>query len=95
MKKWFVGILLILVCASCARKRDFFNIVRDCTGTYLRKDNVDWKVCNPQKLNLFFTGQQVKVYYNPVENCDNNNPVDSTCLLFHDFQGNIEIVSVE
>ena len=68
-------------------------IVKDCTGTYLQKDNVDYLVCNSSILDEYAAGDKIKVEYDLLTECFGliEGPV---CLLYHPFESRIEITKI-
>jgi hypothetical protein len=67
-------------------------VVTDCTGTYLRQDGNDYKVCNYEKLDGFANGQTVSVTYSTISDCDD---FLYACDMLHVFEGWIEVETVE
>lgn len=69
-------------------------IVRDCTGTYLQKDNKDYLVCNDEILASFEDGDKVKVEYDLLTDCFGliEEPV---CLMIHPYESLIEITEIK
>ncbi len=69
-------------------------VVRDCTGTYLRDNGSDFYVCNEEILSSYSTGDKVKVQYDVLTECFGliEQPV---CLLYHEFEDKIEIIKIK
>jgi hypothetical protein len=44
-------------------------LIKDCTGTYLRMDGKDFKVCNIGKLIFFSAGTTVNSTFKKIDNC--------------------------
>jgi len=87
--KTIITFLLALVFFSCEKSEGIeATVVKDCTGSYLRINNEDWRVCNRSALNKFEDGQVVKATFSNLTECDNNEIV---CLMFHPSAGNIKV----
>jgi hypothetical protein len=69
-------------------------IVRDCTGTYLRQDNNDFKVCNPEKIESYADGQIIQATFSNAKECENSSVDDYICNLYHPFEEVIVIKNV-
>lgn len=66
-------------------------IVRDCTGTYIRIDNkVDYLVCNAEILSEKKEGESVSVIYDFEKTCDELDN-KATCMIYHEHKGKIRI----
>ena len=96
MKKQLFLILgmILLVSFSCDKKTQKMEIVRDCTGTYLKKDGKDHYVCNESILSSYNAGDKIKVQYDVLTDCFGliNQP---TCLLLHEYDDKIEITKIK
>ena len=82
------------VISSCGKFGNKMEIVKDCTGIYLQKDNVDYKVCNEEILDGYSAGDKIKVEYDLLSECFGliGEPV---CMLFHPYESNIEITKIK
>lgn len=74
--------------ASCSPKTfSSLTVIRDCTGTYLRKDSVDYPVCNPLVLSKINDGSMVRV---SIKNHSINSTCEAQegirCMMIHPFQ---------
>ncbi len=69
-------------------------VVRDCSGVYLKKDGKDHYVCNDEILSSYATGDKVKVQYDVLTECFGliDQPV---CLLYHEYEDKIEITDIK
>lgn len=70
------------------KKVTFF---RDCTGSYIRLDAKDYKICNYQDVKKYETGDVLMVSYDSIGNCENINPEQLTCKMAHMFEYNVHI----
>ena len=90
----FLFTFFLFLTVSCDKKTQKMEVVRDCTGTYLKKDGKDHYVCNESKLSSYASGDKVKVQYDVLAECFGliDQPV---CLLFHEFEDKIEITKIK
>jgi hypothetical protein len=61
---------LILMAFSCRKEPEQMTVLRDCTGVYLRLDNKDYHVCNPEKVSSFPDGAVVTASFKRVNECN-------------------------
>ena len=66
-------------------------VVKDCTGSYLKIDGQDFFVCNAEKLNDFKDGEEVQVTVNMSEECN----LTGICLLYHPNSGYVEVTNIK
>ncbi|MGB4773826.1 MAG: hypothetical protein WBP45_01520, partial [Daejeonella sp.] len=60
----FVTALLLIIIISCKKENlETMIVVKDCTGTYLRLNNKDYKVCNFKTVVSFKEGEKVKASF--------------------------------
>lgn len=96
MKKFFFLLLAssLLTFYSCSK--DFLQveatIERNCTGTYLKVDDVFYYICNQDKVSSYTNGQAISVSYAALEGCK-TKPV-ATCDLNFGHEGIIEIKEI-
>ena len=70
-------------------------VVKDCTGTYLRIDSKDFKVCNEGEFVSLETGTYVRADFNVVEACSKPNSETPICYMLHETEGAIEVFNLE
>jgi hypothetical protein len=85
-------IALLVLTTSCKKNLEGAEVVRDCTGTYLRIDDEDFKVCNDEILDDYTEGASVNVRYKKVQDCEDDGAV---CMLYHRYSASIEITEVK
>ncbi|MCH5598520.1 hypothetical protein [Niabella ginsengisoli] len=68
-------------------------IVRDCTGTYLRHNNLDYQVCNKKLLKKFNIDEMVIVSIKKLKTC--YEEIGEICLLEHENEGWVKVLSVK
>lgn len=69
-------------------------IVRDCTGSYLRFENKDYHVCNPEQIQLYPNGATVYARFKQIEECNGTAVQGYICKLYHANEGWITIEKV-
>jgi hypothetical protein len=89
----FTGLCFaILSCKKVANVEA--TIVRDCTGTYLRFDSKDYRVCNHDKLASYPDGKKLVVSFKKVNQCNGSAADEIVCYMFHENEGWIEVLKV-
>lgn len=83
-----ISVLLTFGCADSIHHNAL--VIHDCTGTYLRYEDRDDKVSNPELLESVESNTiiDVKVIYLK------DYSIDFACLLWHDFDRWVEIEEV-
>ncbi len=69
--------------------------IRDCTGSYIRFDNKDLKVCDYKELENYKTGDVIKVVYKRIKECTSISPDELTCKMAHSFEGYIDVIKTD
>lgn len=93
MKNNILFIILASALFSCSKTIEKNAVViKDCTGSYIRQDSVDYFICNDDMVAAIENGTEVSVTFKTVENCD--QPDDAICLMLHLSEGNIEITKL-
>ena len=95
MKTLVIIIFSILTLASCNKITEpvtTVQIERNCTGTYIKIDDENLRVCNPGKLNSFDDGSFVHVNYEEVDACNIND--NYMCMLYYPSHGSVKITAV-
>ena len=92
----FFGIFLLPVALglpSCSKvNTQSMKVIRDCTGTYLRADGQDFRVCNTSALGNFDDNEVIHVTVEKVEHCD--PPAEAICLMAHEHRGLVKVREV-
>ncbi len=69
------------------------NIVRDCTGTYIRiAGKGDFLVCNDKLIKDKKDGEKLNVSYEMTKDCSERDGI-VTCMMYHENKGLIRITS--
>lgn len=88
------GAFFALILASCDKSKVKMEVVRDCTGVYLRdKAGKDFKVCNEDRLSSYSTGTKIRVSFDNLNECSGLIE-DPSCTEEHLFEGKIEITNI-
>ncbi len=92
-KIWFLIGSSMIILPACSDKESLQLIVsRDCTGTYLKQAEWDYKVCNPEKIAAYADGQNILVSFAISENCE--DPSAFACKLYHPYKNWIFIQEI-
>lgn len=84
----------VLLVESCDKSKVRMEVVKDCTGTYLRaKSGLDYKVCNYTLLDSYADGTKIKVSYDNLSECFGLLE-PSSCETAHVSEGVIEITKI-
>jgi hypothetical protein len=70
-------------------------IIKDCTGTYLRLNGKDYKVCNVEKVSRYQNDIDVSVSFKELKNCDGLGNIVPVCYMLHHFESWIEIEKIK
>lgn len=90
------GLLIALFISSCYRNDMApVEVVKDCTGTYVKMGESDYKVCNVEKLDSYENGTAVLISYELMDSCDNPNLPPTFCELYHPYEGWVNITELE
>ena len=93
---YILTLLITLTFFSC--KKDLTKnatVIKDCTGTYMRLNGKDYKVCNIEKVSSFQIGITVLVSFKKLKDCEGSGNIVSTCYLLHQFESWIEIKNIK
>jgi hypothetical protein len=88
-------VVLITILLSCQKKRNrTVTVERDCTGTYLRLDGKDYRVCNLEKVSSFSDGAFVTATFKKIKECNGSAKDSIVCEMLHINEGwiNVEII---
>jgi hypothetical protein len=70
-------------------------IIRGCTGTYLRIDGKNYKVCNLEKVASFTNGTTVEASFKKISGCKGSGNFPVTCYMGYDFDSWIEVKRIK
>jgi len=92
MRKLVFFFFLFALISSCGQSKEITaSLVSDCTGTYIRHLNVDWKVCNDRDVPLSTNGLEVQIKYKDVKECSDTT---ARCIWYHPFAKSVLIRKV-
>ncbi len=85
---------LLIVASGCDKSKVRMEVVKDCTGVYLRNNSgQDYKVCNEERLDGYADGRKIKVRLDNLNECFGLIE-DASCTETHVFEGNVEILEI-
>lgn len=86
----------MLILFSC--KKELYKtatVIADCTGTYLRCDGRDYKVCNLEKVASFPSGTTVEATFKKITECKGSGNFTVTCYMYHQYDSWIEVEKIK
>ena len=94
------NLLLLIVLTffiTCKTKKDAVEnttaqIIRDCTGTYIRMNEKDYKVCNEKTIENIESNTTVNLAFKSVENCPVKDDI-VMCMMYHETEGFVEVIN--
>jgi hypothetical protein len=95
MKKFaFIAISIVFISFGCDKEKQRMEVIKDCTGVYLRtKGGQDYKVCNDELLENITGGTKIKVTFDNLDECFGILE-PPTCSETHTFEGKIEVTEI-
>lgn len=91
-----VAAALLLSFSSCQKDTyEIVTVVRDCTGTYLRLNEKDYHVCNPEMVSSFDNGVTIAAVFDKITVCNGSAKDDIVCLMMHYNEGWINVKRVK
>lgn len=90
--KYVIFCIAFLSMVSCGNTEEVMaTVVKDCSGTYLRKNNVDYKVCNENELILFEDGTRISAKVKDIYECKDTT---SKCIWYHPYAKSVKIQKI-
>ena len=86
--------IIALSVSSCSKSLSSGTIVQDCTGTYLKLNNKDYLICNPEIAIGYPNGSSVEVKYNSKSSYP-TDAYEAVCLVLHESYGFVEITKIK
>ena len=84
-----------LLFTSCNKEYERLQVVKDCTGSYLRtKSGLDFYVCNFAILDEYPTGKKIRVKYDVLNTCFGLIE-EPTCQVSHSFEEVIDVLDIK
>lgn len=92
----FILATILLGTTSCKKRtRGNMTVIKDCTGTYLRLNDIDHAICNEDKLDKFSNGTVVSASFVK----DDKYVSDKVhCAMVHDHEtelGRFRVTSIK
>lgn len=94
MKYTIIILSVILVSLFACEKSGKNNaqIVRNCTGIYLRMDGKEYRVCNSEKVSKYPNGVSITVNYKHIKKCNSD---DIVCTMAYPNDGDIKVLKIK
>lgn len=70
-------------------------VIKDCTGMYLRVEGKDWQVCNEVMLKDYKSGDHITATFAKTETCPEFDGERAVCMMYHPKEGMIRISKIE
>lgn len=96
MKKLLTVIIgAIIILSSCKKEKieKTVEIVKDCTGDYIRYKNKDYLVCNYEDISHLHNGQMAEISFKEKKNCSEFED-KIVCLMMHEYESIVEITEI-
>ena len=84
---------LFLILFSCSKKENDAILIKDCTGSYLRKDNEDFYITNFEVVEHLESNSNIKVDYKIQK--EEDKIFIFSCLMHHETAGFIKITKIK
>jgi len=93
---FIVTAVFLLSFLSCKKEQtEKVEVVRDCTGTYLRFDLKEYRVCNLEKVDSFPDGAMVEATFVKKNECNGSAKDAIVCAKFHQNDGWIRVDEIK
>jgi transposase len=84
--------MVVLLLFSCEKSGKSVQVVRNCTGIYLRVNGKEYRVCNSEKLSEYPNGVSIKVSYKHIKKCNSD---DIVCMMVYPNDGDIKVLQIK
>lgn len=94
MRKLFILALFLgsISFVSCKKEYDKkVTLVRDCSGTYLRLNEKDYHVCNPEKVAAYKDNETLVATFTKLKECRGSANDAIVCMMYHENEGWIQV----
>lgn len=91
--KYLILSLVLFSFTACKKNSNKAIVDKDCTGSYLTIKDNDYRVCNAEILDSYQDGDELKVTYKKVNNCEADTGI--YCELYHPYKSHIEILEIK
>jgi hypothetical protein len=90
-----IATLLFFVIISCNKATKNARIYKDCSGSYIRFEGNDYRVCNLESVAGFENGKEVYVTFKKIKKCNGSANDAEVCAILHDNAGWVEIKKIK
>ena len=91
-----VFLFLLLTLFSCKKENhQNVQVIRNCTGTYLRWDGKDYHVCNLEKVAGFADDASIRATFKKIKTCNGSAMDQFVCDMLYPNEGFIEVIKAE
>lgn len=91
--------LLLCITTGCSKKdggitkSGSMEVIKDCTGAYLRYGGKDYKVCNVDKVEAYENGQRVEAAFGKLASCKAEDD-KIICMMAHMNEGYVQVAYI-
>jgi len=68
--------------------------IKDCTGSYLRYDGLDYHICNTELTTSFSNGDTILAVYHKITACNGAASKGIICMMYHKNEGWIQLDTI-
>ncbi len=90
---FLVGIFSIILLSCSDDIEGEMIVIKDCTGSYLRFNDKDYRICNFEIVDDFEDGTEVKASFTEIESCSAYDNVN-ICDMLHINEGWITVTKI-
>ncbi len=83
----------MLLSLSCGKTNKDVTVIKDCTGSYLRLNDKDYKICNDDIVANLNSGTEVVASFKKVDDCEDG--FQAICEMYHAHKGWIKVTEIE
>lgn len=91
---FFLLVFFSLAVSGCCKTKRA-TVVRDCTGTYLRIGEKDYRVCNTEKTADYQDGEEVAASFKETRSCTGPANDQIQCMMYHEYESWIEVKKIK
>ena len=90
--KYIIPFLLLFILSSCSKKYEQAEVIKNCTGSFLKIGMKTYKVCNEYELDQYSHGTTISARYERKKD-DCGEP--AACYLNFPFDDKIHVLSTK
>jgi hypothetical protein len=95
MKKLVFYIALIFLISCTKNKFNQAEVVKNCTGNYLKMNNKIYAACNADELDKYSNGTTISVKYKKIKECSHESQNQYVCFMAFNYDSFIELISTK